>query len=50
MSHYYQGAQGWTAGKSKDGMGGMSKDGMSGMGNMANPWAGAAVLSQEYNS
>ena len=42
MGHYYQGSQGWPVGKSKDGMSGMS--------NMTNPWAGAAVLSQEYNS
>ena len=41
MGQYYQGSQGW---------GGKGKEGMAGMGNMANPWAGAAALSQEYNS
>ena len=39
---YYQCGQGW-GGKNK-------ADAMQGMGNMANPWAGVAALSQEYNS
>ena len=43
MGGYYQGAaQGW-GGKA-------GKETMSGMGNMTNPWAGAAALSQEYNT